>query len=537
MSFGLIKTLFIVSFLSLSKMATAAELTLDELLNRAANPLTYQTSLLKNSATRLITAKEGGQISLKGSDGTLYTLTFPAKSVPFDLNITMTETKDSKLNGSVFQFFGVQLYPDGLELNQPAILEIITAKVINSKTLSLLTSKNNGSQTHTPYLKSISPQSIELSLFHFSNYAVSDDEKVQEIVDLGMADTESIRITNWFNQQVLKQKTGIPNDEFQNLFRQKLKEMIKRVVIPKMSSARTCTGSRDALKSYLVAERQAALIQISMSEILDSNDLQSLNDVLALTSTLCLNEARQFCNVEHNIPEAFKIWLSLSKYAAIFGNDNWLLEINQAAEKCMKFKFFMQTDFKIGEDEDVHGFSAISEFDFNFTIAGTLVSAVGFLNENGGTQPVYNFKQGQISVVDTYVNFDSMTCTQSSFTKNSGIVQVDNFLGDVIASRKPALRIANPSPQFRAQYVCRDPESGFSFPFELPPNGSDGYFLGVFIATHGPTGLNEMNEDAVFELKKAEFLKGSKYVEAVYNHVVEDSIQEVTTITIHHTPE
>ena len=532
-----VKSIFTFAFI-FTVAAHAAPMSLDELLASPSNPLFLQASLNGKSSSRLITKQNGGQIFLLAQDGSEFTLTFPAGSVPYDMNITMSETKDLKINGLAFQSFGVQLFPNGLELIQPALLKIKTTRVLNPKKLSLITSQNDGTVAHVPYLRGVNVQSVELLLFHFSNYAATDEQKVQEIIDLGMADTEAVRINNWFNRQILNLKTDLPNEALSKIYRDGLKEAVKKVVIPKLQYASTCQGGTEALSSYFLIARQAGLFGITMDEVLEADGVQAFRDARAVTSSLCLKEARQFCNVDHNIPAALKIWLTLNRFAGLLGDDELLDAVDDSSQKCMKFKFFMQTDFKMGEGQEFNGLVAVSEFDFNFTMGGTIVSAAGFLNANGTTEPIHDFQKGDISIVDTYLNLDSLICSRTSMLATPGPIQVDNFIGDLLAGRKPVLRITDPNPEVTAQFFCRDKEDPEnSFTFELPPGSSEKYFLGLFHATHGPTGLNEMNKEGHFDLKNAVFKNGSKYIEAVYNHVVEDVIHEVTTVVVTHIPE
>lgn len=535
MSFKILLTTLI---LMTTWTATAAEMTLDEVLASPSNPLHLKASLQTNSSSQLITTKTGGQILLTGLDGTKYTLTFPANSVPYDTTITMTETKETQINGVSFQSFGVQIYPDGMELIQPATLEIQTTRELQSKSLSIVTSKNDGSLAHIPALKVFKEKSLTLALFHFSNYAATDEEKIQEIIELGMADLENIRIINWLNQQLLKQKENSQNSDLETIYKKAIKDGIDKVVAPKLLHATTCTGGTDALSSFFYFTRVAALLSIDMDEIFKFDSNQAFVDAIALTKSLCLKEARQYCNADHNIPEAFRIWLVLNRFAGLLGDEKLSQAVEDAAQKCLKFKFFMETDFKMGEGKDIHGLVAVSEFDLNFTIGGTLVAASGFLNSNGITEPLHDFQNGTISIIDTYLNIDSLICTRTSMAATPGPIQVDNFVADLVAGRAPVLRLADPNPEVKAQFLCRDPDSSDSaFPFDLPPYGAEKYFLGIFHATHGPTGLNEMNKEGYFDLRNAVFQNSSKYAEAVYNHIVEDVIHETTTIVIHHTPE
>ncbi len=529
--------LFCLAFCFLATDGMAKELTLDEVLASPSNPLHLESVLQSNSSSALITKNSGGQISLTGLDGTFYTLTFPAGSVQLDIQITMTETKDLKLNNVAFGSFGVQIYPDGLELIQPAMLEIKTNRPLNPKTFSIITSKNDGTLGHIPALFNFKSQSVQLQLFHFSNYAATDEEKIQEIIDLGMADIEQIRITNWMNRLLLTQK--LTNAEIEGIIFKSLQEVAVKVVAPKLASVSTCTGGSEALDSFNSLSRQASLFGIDMDKVLKEDQMQAYLDARALTASLCLREARQYCHVDHNIPEAVKIWLRLGRYAGIFQDDQLTSAIDEASQKCLKFKFFMETDFMMGDGPtDIHGLTAVSEFDFKFTLGGTILAAVGFLNAQGITEPVHDFQAGTISIVDTYLNLETLVCLRTSLIATPGPIRVDNFIADMVAGRKPVLRIDDPNPEVRSQFLCRDPQDADSaFTMDLPPTGSEKYFLGIFHATHGQTGLDEMNKEGYFDLRNAIFANSPKYIEAVYNHIVDGVIHEVTTIVVHHTPE
>ncbi len=543
MNSNLFNSLFFAIISLFALTSNAKQMTLNEVLAAKANSLSLQASLQKNSSTKLITNAAGGQISLKGLDGSEYTLTFPAKSVSYDINVTMTETKDLKVSGTAFQSFGVQLHPDGLELVQHAILEIKTKRTLSTNKLSLITSQNDGKVAHVPYLKSFSTQSVKLNLFHFSNYAVTDEERVQEIIDLGMADTESVRLNNWFNRQMLEYRRqalndGADNEALANFYRNSLKEAVNKVVIPKLKSAKTCEGGNEALRSYFLVSRQAGLFGMTMDEILNADGVAAFRDARMLTTSLCLKEARQFCNVEHNIPPALKIWITLSRFAGLLGDEELLETVNDSAEKCMKFKFFMQTDFKMGEGQEFNGLIAVSEFDFNFNLTGTFLSAARLENDNGTSTSIHDFKNGEITITETYVNIEDFTCSRISMTATPGPIGVDNFVGDLFAGRKPVLRISDPNPSVNARFRCRDNETPPSdFEFDFPPIGAEKYFLGLFHAAHAATGLDEMDSEGHFVLKKAVFQNKAKFVEAVYNHVVEDVIREATTVIVTHTPE
>ena len=80
MNSNLFNSLFFAIISLFALTSNAKQMTLNEVLAAKANSLSLQASLQKNSSTKLITNAAGGQISLKGLDGSEYTLTLDRKS-------------------------------------------------------------------------------------------------------------------------------------------------------------------------------------------------------------------------------------------------------------------------------------------------------------------------------------------------------------------------------------------------------------------------------------------------------------------------
>jgi hypothetical protein len=78
-----------------------------------------------HAVTQFVSAANGGTISATGADGTVFTATFPSNALLGDEIITMTpvvSVAGAPISGGVVA--GVQLTPDGLQLFQPAHLNI-----------------------------------------------------------------------------------------------------------------------------------------------------------------------------------------------------------------------------------------------------------------------------------------------------------------------------------------------------------------------------------------------------------------------------
>ncbi len=387
-------------------------------------------------------------------------------------------------------------------------------------------------------MKSINGSNVTLQLFHFSNYLVSEDELVQETIDLGQASLESIRIENWMNRK-LEQLVKSGNQRvFLDEYKKALEEMLKQVVIPKILAAKTCEGGADALAQFLTWNRQGVVMGFDMATMVGPGGQSAFADVVQSTQSLCFKEARQLCKVENKVLEAVLKYLRIQRVAGMMGDESLVGVVDDDARQCLKFKFFMETEFWMGEQRSVsHGLTAMSEFEITFTLNGIIASAAGFTNKKGENSRLYDFQEGKVAVYDFYMNNVPMICTRNSLNPADGTVEVANFIGDMMAGRKPQFLITGPNPLVTAQFTCVDPsEPKNKFTIDLPPNGAENYFQGLFFASHGETGLQENNKDGNFDLQKAVFKNDKKFIEAIYHYEVEDVVHEDSTFIVYHTP-
>ncbi len=527
-------------FLSVLSYSSTIDLTLSEVLSRPTKSVDISTVASGLRVVEEIKAAAGGSIVLSGSNGTQFILTLPPKSLPWDLIITLSEIKESKFsaNSTLIPSVGVQIYPDGVELAKPATLEIKKNKAFVSKSLSTLTSFNDGTLAYRPTLKSINGSSVTLHLFHFSNYLVSDDEQVQETIDLGQASLEAIRLQNWINRKIEQLVKSGNQQVFLDEVRKALDTMLNQVVIPKLLSAATCEGGAEALAQFVAWSRQGTVLGFDMDKMAGPGGQAAFADITQSTQGLCFKEAHQLCLVQHKVIEAVHKYLRIQRVGAMMGDEGMMKIVDDDAKQCLKFKFFMESDFWMGEERSAsHGLTAMSEFDITFTLNGIISAAAGFTNKKGETSRLYDFQKGKVAIYDAYLNNAPMTCTRNSLNATDGTVEVANFIGDMMAGRKPEFLITGPNPLATAQFKCVDPsEPKDQFTIDLPPAGAENYFQGLFFASHGGTGLQENNKDGNFVLRKAIFRNDKKFIEAIYHNDVENEVHEDSTFIIYHTP-
>ena len=537
----MLKTI-LASVMIFSLPAQSKDLSLAETLIGPAYPIQLTTQLKSNMVTELIDAKIGGQVVLKSISGTQYMLTLPAGSLPYSQHISLTEIENLQINTepATSSVQGVQIYPNGVQLIVPATLEIKSTKAFDKNSFVILTSNNDGSLGHIPTLKSFKTSSVEFSLMHFSNYLTSDDRKVQDIIDIGQSELQSTRIWNWLGKKIKRMiESQGQSEEFNKDYLDSLKEFANAVLIPDLIHAQTCETGHAALNEYFLLSRQAAIMGIDLDQVLGADAATAFQDSISLTLPLCMQEAREYCHHQHQILPALRIYLQVGRFAGLLGDEKLHEAVESAANKCMSFKFFSQSEFWMGEERiDSHGLQTLSEFDFNFNLGGVIMTAAGFLNANGTVDRLYNLREGPLEIADVSMRLDPMTCRRDSFISKPGVIKVDNFIGDLLAGRDMKMRLDGMNAEFNSKFTCWDPgDKDSEITMELPPYGAEKYFQGLFHAAHGPTGLNEMNKEGYWVLSTAAFRNSSKFAEAVYNHVVEDVVHETSTFIIYHTPQ
>jgi hypothetical protein len=230
---------------------------------KAPNPLTV-APLLDNmhSTTQVVSAANGGVVSITGADGSVFTLTIPPNALLSDEAVSMTPlTAVVGLPISGGLLAGVQLGPDGLQLQQPATLTILPSTTAPVNQEVGFGFHNNGLEFYFQPLGLSS--TITVSLMHFSGAGVG-----QGTPGNGGNPTNAVDQLVQEAQQIINQERGCQllgigcgnqdfNQELEGLFQ----EFYEEVVSPLVQAALTDDSqAQNALDTALAWAREASLL-------------------------------------------------------------------------------------------------------------------------------------------------------------------------------------------------------------------------------------------------------------------------------------
>jgi hypothetical protein len=489
-----------------------------------ANPMKIAVTLDNETVSKKIIAKTGGVLTLAAANGDLFELTIPANSLPRDMEIKLQKVKNIKHPNlsSTANYSSVEISPDGTELKAPAILVLKPKHAFPISTLTPFQAQADGNETQLAMLiGKPNPNEIKLGLLHFSNYTISDEPSVDEIIDHGLSQNESIRISSWLNKKLLeKQKTGGDiSKELDSAF----KESFNKVILPSIMSVNTCASGRIAINNYLGWNRQLALVGADPATYFPPGFDIDLFSMFKDVSEQCFELAKMACYEQHSPVEVWQYSLGIMRQAQLLGAPDIAEKFQDLATKCSKFRFFMESEIWIGESrQESSGVTAKADFNFIATPFDT--------------EPV----EGSIDVESTSLDMSEVNCTQTSFETRPSKVLIKDFLSLKNQDAKTfTVNIGGLTPYSLAKYRCvdkTDPKIVMEMSVPGGPMGS--YWGGVFMGAHGPTGLNEFDMTTGFYTMKGwEVRHDTRYAAKNYSQIVQEVINETTDIVIYHTPD
>jgi hypothetical protein len=280
------------------------------------DPVSVTVTLENETQTGALIPAAGGSLSVTGADGTLFRLDIPASALATDTYVSMIPV--SKVDGMPFGSFmdAVQLEPDGLQLNDFAILTITPPQPLPVDQQIFFGYQGLGKNlTLVPPV--LDSQEIKLQLLHFSGYGVSrgllaDTQAARARIG---GDAEA-RLTSAVAEQLARmrqsQLMSLDSSEqvdWQNAFTQ----FEEQVIQPRITAAgESCANGRLALETILVVEHQRQLLGIGRGGILMQN-LMTPNGLMDTVANVCMKEEYQLCRDEHIIHRIVAAWRSLKR--------------------------------------------------------------------------------------------------------------------------------------------------------------------------------------------------------------------------------
>lgn len=518
------KCTLVFFFLSIIGQTHAAEISLKDYLALPANPMKITVTLASEKVTKKIKASTGGNISLVAKNGDRFELILPANSLPSDTEISLQEVKSVKHKNlkTSAQYSTVEISPDGINLQVPATLIFKPKNSFPTNTLTPFSAQADGDETHLAILSgNQTPNEIKVSLLHFSNYTISNDPSAAEIIDQGLSRMENTRISNWLTRKILESKRT--NGDIAKDLDQAFRESFNNAVLPSILRVNSCSSGSSALENFVVWHRQILLVGGNPESYFPEGFDIDLGSMLNDTSEQCFELAKKACYIDHRPIEVMKYALQYIRIGQLLGSPAIVERFSNLAEKCSKFKFFMESEFWMGADRQNYG-GVTAKADFDFSLSP-------FSNE---------LIKGSINVVRTDLNFEELNCEQIFFeTKPSEVLMTNFLLLGNTDDNAFTIGIGGLIPYSFANYRCvdkTDPEIVMEIGVPGVPMGS--YWGGAFIGAHGPTGTNELDlKTGFFNIKGWEVRHDTRYASKEYTQTIEDSLNETTTMVIYHTPE
>jgi hypothetical protein len=229
-----------------------------------AEPLNVTVALDDKVTTSKKITTDGGSLSLKAKDGTVFTLDIPAKALDSETNITMTSVKS--IEGAPLDdgsALAVQLEPSGLFFNEMVTLTILPGKEIPVKNQIIFGYEGFGQDYH---LAVVDPKSkdIQIKLMQFSGAGVgsgSDSAWAANLQIQANGSRERLEqklgtLTQIEHQnELLGSGSGNETPELYKELGSYLGQYVDQVVLKEMASAELdCQFARKAIHDLFVVE-------------------------------------------------------------------------------------------------------------------------------------------------------------------------------------------------------------------------------------------------------------------------------------------
>jgi hypothetical protein len=321
-----------------------------------ADPIEVGVVLDTDKTVEAVIPVEGGTLSATGADGTLYTLEIPSDALLNETTISLTpvtSVSDMPFGGE--QTYAVQLGPEGLFLNNFAILTITPAEEIPLNEQIVFGYQEEGKDLilAAPVLDS---SEIKIQVLHFSGSGVTkgllaDIEPVRQ--RLGGAVER--RLENALNEALIRSKQeGGEVEAVVEAFTKTWREYEEQVIKPRLAAAgESCAAGRLALQTVLGHERQKELLGAGGGGLVGTLIDNGLMDTV---SEVCMKEEYELCRDEHILHRIIPAWLGDWRQYALLGAAEEgapirpVEEAKEYVRKCLTFEmqFASQMSFDDG---------------------------------------------------------------------------------------------------------------------------------------------------------------------------------------------
>jgi hypothetical protein len=346
--------LFITACSLVSNLTRPEDQTNKDLFTVPRDGVNIQVTLEAGQSVEAVVPVQGGTLTAKGTDGTVFTLEIPGDSLLNETRVRLTPA--ASITGMPFgedQTYAVQLEPEGLSFNNFVTLTIAPAQEIPLD--QQLTFGYRGAGEDVVLAPPVvSAKEIKIHLLHFSGYGVTkgllaDIEPVRQ--RLGR-DAEA-RLQSLIAEQLARERQrqllgqGQSNDgpiDFESLFKQYEEQVLK----PRLAAAgESCAAGRLALQTLLGLERQRQLLGASDGSGAFS---QQMEELMKTVTKVCVQEEYELCVEKHIIHRMIPVWLGMERQYQLLGlagegaEREELKLAKELTRKCLTFELQFESD-------------------------------------------------------------------------------------------------------------------------------------------------------------------------------------------------
>lgn len=374
----------------------------------------------------------GGELSATAADGTTYTLTVPPDALRVGTQIALTpvtSVADSPFDQTAS--YGVQIEPDGMQLDAFATLEIVPATPVPGDQQLLYQYEGAGDNlrfaTPTPAASGIS-----ISTDHFSGYgtAATAPNKVQEEYRLGGDAAAAIeseldrRIQLQSQPRADGSRPPINLDDLQPFF-----DLYRDYVVePRLTHATdSCAAGLVAIDTYNHFEKKLALLGA------EPQPSERWSGILKTVAATCMDQEYTYCTTEHLVYRILPLYVSLVRMLAQAGIEDGEVidDLKTKVVGCLSFRLDFESDAVLegssGWESAVEG-SVDLEFDPSATDPAT-----------GGWKPQFRPASGTLTNTSVSAQQEGWSGCTATATPTDGELQVQGM--DILASGFDALAV------------------------------------------------------------------------------------------------
>ncbi|HYM42810.1 MAG TPA: hypothetical protein VET46_08625 [Steroidobacteraceae bacterium] len=255
-----------------------------------------------HAVTVVIPAASGGSITATGADGSVFTLSVPAKALLSDESITLTPlTGLGGLPISGGLLAGVDLGPAGLELQQAATLTIAPATTVPANQQVGFGYHAVAGQQEFHFHALALTSAISLAVTHFSGAGVGQGSPGNGGTPSSPADLLEAQIAQLINQERGCQLTGSGCDpNYQSELAQLFQDFYTQVVSPLVQQALTDDSVAQSAIEALTSWGQVVTLLVGSKPPFDTELQQIPSQIVAILTNAygkaygrCLNDSSQ----------------------------------------------------------------------------------------------------------------------------------------------------------------------------------------------------------------------------------------------------